>query len=182
VVTRRLAKPRPVQGEAGSDEVARRGTGYAARAAGQPAAERDGHPRQNPAYRPATEKALVTGLFLWTDRWRLVRLAPRRPDCRLRGTPARSSGVASGPCGYESHQRQTARLGSATEFSVRRDDRGSLAAKPIPGGPHVQGCRVKGHLSSHCTFYKSPTLLNSLTLGTVRPGTPLRPTRAGLDQ
>src|SRR5436190_15012698 len=26
----------------------------------------DGHPRQNPAYRPATEKALVTGLFLWT--------------------------------------------------------------------------------------------------------------------
>jgi hypothetical protein len=24
----------------------------------------DGHPRQNPAYRPATEKALVTGLFL----------------------------------------------------------------------------------------------------------------------
>src|SRR5439155_19691532 len=30
------------------------------------AAKRDGHPRQNPAYRPATEKALVTGLFLWT--------------------------------------------------------------------------------------------------------------------
>src|SRR3954466_7103883 len=26
----------------------------------------DGHPRQNPAYRPATEKALATGLFLWT--------------------------------------------------------------------------------------------------------------------
>src|SRR5256885_11514040 len=26
----------------------------------------DGHPRQNPAYRPATEKALETGLFLWT--------------------------------------------------------------------------------------------------------------------
>ena len=26
----------------------------------------DGHPRQNPAYRPATEKALVTGLFLWS--------------------------------------------------------------------------------------------------------------------
>jgi hypothetical protein len=24
----------------------------------------DGHPRQNPAYRPATEKALETGLFL----------------------------------------------------------------------------------------------------------------------
>ena len=30
------------------------------------AAKRDGHPRQNPAYRPATEKALETGLFLWT--------------------------------------------------------------------------------------------------------------------
>jgi len=28
------------------------------------AAKRDGHPRQNPAYRPATEKALETGLFL----------------------------------------------------------------------------------------------------------------------
>ncbi len=26
----------------------------------------DGHPRQNPAYRPATEKALETGLFLST--------------------------------------------------------------------------------------------------------------------
>ena len=26
----------------------------------------DGHPRQNPAYRPATEKALETGLFLWS--------------------------------------------------------------------------------------------------------------------
>src|SRR4029077_11448044 len=38
VATRRLAKPRPVQGEAGSDDAARRGTGYAARASGQPAA------------------------------------------------------------------------------------------------------------------------------------------------
>ena len=63
MATRRLAKPRPVQGEAGSDDAARRGTGYAARAAGQPVAERDGHPRQNPAYRPATEKALVTRAF-----------------------------------------------------------------------------------------------------------------------
>src|SRR5436305_825887 len=27
----------------------------------------DGHPRQNPAYRPATEKAPATGLFLWGD-------------------------------------------------------------------------------------------------------------------
>ncbi len=64
MVTRRLAKPRPVQGEAGSDDAARRGTGYTARADAQAAAQRDGHPRQNPAYRPATEKALVTGLFL----------------------------------------------------------------------------------------------------------------------
>ena len=38
VATRRLAKPRPVQGEAGSDDAARRGTGYAARALGQPGA------------------------------------------------------------------------------------------------------------------------------------------------
>jgi hypothetical protein len=35
VVTRRLAKPRPVQGEAGSDDAARRGTGYTARAVAQ---------------------------------------------------------------------------------------------------------------------------------------------------
>jgi hypothetical protein len=30
----------------------------------------DGHPRQNPAYRPATEKAPETGLFLSLDRTR----------------------------------------------------------------------------------------------------------------
>ena len=63
VVTRRLAKPRPVQREAGSDDAARRGTGYAARAAGQPAAQRDGHSRQNPAYRPANEKPRSVGAF-----------------------------------------------------------------------------------------------------------------------
>ena len=54
--TRRLAKPRPVQGEQGPP----RGCPPRARVA----AKRDGHPRQNPAYRPATEKALETGLFL----------------------------------------------------------------------------------------------------------------------
>src|SRR5580692_3497843 len=58
VATRRLAKPRPVQGEQGP----LRGCPPRARVA----AERDGHSRQNPAYRPATEKALETGLFLWT--------------------------------------------------------------------------------------------------------------------
>ena len=56
--TRRLAKPRPVQGEQGPP----RGCPPRARVA----AKRDGHPRQNPAYRPATGKALETGLFLWT--------------------------------------------------------------------------------------------------------------------
>ena len=54
--TRRLAKPRPVQGEQGP----LRGCPPRARVA----AKRDGHPRQNPAYRPATEKALETGLSL----------------------------------------------------------------------------------------------------------------------
>src|SRR3954467_13565195 len=54
--TRRLAKPRPVQGEQGPP----RGCPPRARVA----AEKDGHPRQNPAYRPATGKALETGLFL----------------------------------------------------------------------------------------------------------------------
>ena len=57
VVTRRLAKPRPVQDEADPADAARRGIGYVARAAGQPAAQMDGRPRQNPAYRPATERA-----------------------------------------------------------------------------------------------------------------------------
>ena len=54
--TRRLAKPRPVQGEQGPP----RGCPPRARVA----AKRDGHPRQNPAYRPAKGKALETGLFL----------------------------------------------------------------------------------------------------------------------
>ena len=56
--TRRLAKPRPVQGEQGPT----RGCPPRARVA----AKRDGHPRQNPAYRPAKGKASETGLFLWT--------------------------------------------------------------------------------------------------------------------
>jgi hypothetical protein len=58
VATRRLAKPRPVQGK------------QVPPVGGPPrdrvAAQRDGHQKQNPAYRPATEKALETGLFLWT--------------------------------------------------------------------------------------------------------------------
>ena len=53
--TRRLAKPRPVQGEQGPP----RGCPPRARVA----AKRDGHPRQNPAYRPAKEKALANGAF-----------------------------------------------------------------------------------------------------------------------
>src|SRR5207302_958578 len=43
------------------------------------AAEIDGHPRQNPAYRPATEKALETGLFLWP---RFVGNSSRFPAAR----------------------------------------------------------------------------------------------------
>ena len=73
-MTRRLAKPRPVQGEAGSDDAARRGTGYTARAVAQAPAKRDGHPRQNPAYRPATEKALATGLFLFNVKGCITRV------------------------------------------------------------------------------------------------------------
>jgi hypothetical protein len=38
VVTQRLAKPRPVQGETGSADAARRGAGYTARAIGEPMA------------------------------------------------------------------------------------------------------------------------------------------------
>jgi integrase len=50
----------------------------------------DGHPRQNPAYRPATEKALVTGLFLWTRFAGDSSGSPRGGlDCGLRGTARR---------------------------------------------------------------------------------------------
>ena len=45
---------------------------------------------KNPAYRPATEKALETGLFLWLlFHRRLVRLAPWRARRRFRGTARR---------------------------------------------------------------------------------------------
>jgi hypothetical protein len=56
----------------------------------------DGHPRQNPAYRSATEKALVTGLFLWTRFAGDSSGAARGGlDCGLRGNrSARSPGVA----------------------------------------------------------------------------------------
>ena len=84
--TRRLAKPRPVQGEQGPP----RGCPPRARVA----AERDGHPRQNPAYRPATEKALETGLSL------SVRTPPRSavtPTCaRLSFLPWQAGTSASG--------------------------------------------------------------------------------------
>src|SRR5207247_9299901 len=67
VATRRLAKPRPVQDE----QAPLRGGPPRSRVA----AQKDGHPRQNPAYRPATEKALETGLFLLALIYRgLVRL------------------------------------------------------------------------------------------------------------
>src|SRR5262245_61554367 len=51
----------------------------------------DGHPRQNPAYRPATEKALETGLFLC-------------PDYRDRSYTRTST--PSGPTGFASVRRQ----------------------------------------------------------------------------
>jgi hypothetical protein len=53
----------------------------------------DGHPRQNPAYRPATERALVTGLFLWTRFARLVRLARGGPTAVSVNRPERSPGA-----------------------------------------------------------------------------------------
>jgi len=56
VATRRLAKPHPVQGEQGPS----RGCPPRARVA----AKRDGHPRQNPAYRPANEKPRLRGFSI----------------------------------------------------------------------------------------------------------------------
>src|SRR5262249_61751142 len=79
--TRRLANPRPVQGEQGPP----RGCPPRARVA----AKRDDHPRQNPAYRPATGKALETGLFLWVPtRLRLVGSAPAVDGRAVRHEPS----------------------------------------------------------------------------------------------
>src|SRR5213079_833663 len=65
----------------------------------------DGHPRQNPAYRPATEKALETGLFLWTRFAGDSSGSPPAAGLTLRSPwnrPARSPGVAWRGCaGYE---------------------------------------------------------------------------------
>src|SRR5918996_1335853 len=58
----------------------------------------DGHPRQNPAYRPATEKASETGLFLL---WRVARNSSRFRS----GSPSAvsleplSAGARRSPCG-----------------------------------------------------------------------------------
>ena len=89
----------------------------------------DGHPRQNPAYRPATEKALETGLFLWT------RFAgdssgspPGRADCGLRGTARRGRPAwPQGPCRQRAAPRSKAnRRGSRV--------RGRVAAGLEPAG------------------------------------------------
>src|SRR4051794_11735029 len=77
----------------------------------------DGHPRQNPAYRPAKGKALETGLFLWDPiRRRLVRLTPRRADCGLRGTARRGRPAwPRGPCRYEPLREREANRRAAAE-------------------------------------------------------------------
>src|SRR5581483_1170890 len=49
----------------GPVDVTRRGAGYAARADRATGGLERWSPRQNPAYRPATEKAPGTGLFPW---------------------------------------------------------------------------------------------------------------------
>jgi hypothetical protein len=54
-----LSKPR----------AARRGAGSAA--------QKDGHPRQNSAYRPATEKTLEAGLFLLIAKQEIIQLLRR---------------------------------------------------------------------------------------------------------
>ena len=85
MATRRLAKPRPVQGRQAPFETARLGAGYAAKM--------DGHPRQNPAYRPAKGKSLGDGAFSMDprdsdtfDRCGSSSTQRRRPGLRGRST------------------------------------------------------------------------------------------------
>src|SRR5687768_9083184 len=113
----------------------------------------DGHPRQNPAYRPATEKALVTGLFLWTRFAGDSSGSPRDGrDCGLRGTaravarrglvdcagcePLRTGdGTRTPTPSLPASQRQSFRSSSQTGALTRLRHAPSwlIVATPIPG-------------------------------------------------
>jgi hypothetical protein len=94
----------------------------------------DGHPRQNPAYRPATEKALVTGLFL------CLRFAGDSSgshrggrDCGLRGTAR---------CGRPAWPLRLCRLRVAPRVdSTRKTARGvaTIVASDTPQSRGISG-------------------------------------------
>src|SRR5207237_2844498 len=109
VATRRLAKPRPVQGK------------QAPPSGGPPrdrvAAKRDGHPRQNPAYRPAKGKPCNCRVFPFPGR-ELIRSLAMHHD------PPNALLLAV----LEVHGHEQARLAC-----VRQDlDEGALVAAECP--------------------------------------------------
>lgn len=95
----------------------------------------DGHPRQNPAYRPATEKALETGLFLWLPiRRRLVRLAPwrarrRSPWNRSARSPG-ELGKAGCRIGWQCKWFESAKLTTSRRTQVGDSFKKAKAAFP----------------------------------------------------
>jgi hypothetical protein len=121
-----------VQGEQAPPEVARRGAGCAARAAEKSAAQMDGHPRQNPAYRPATEKALATGLFLWT---RFAGDSSGSPGGGLTAVSLEQLGAVArltlaGRAGYEPLRESDASTLRATELQPTAKDDSQAAVDP----------------------------------------------------
>ena len=111
----------------------------------------DGHPRQNPAYRPATEKALVTGLFLRTRFAGDSSGSSRgRRDCGLRGTARR--GRPAWPLRL-CRLRAAPRSRQYTEGgSMRRHDHGVRHSRVAR---HRRQCRI-GVLLIHVARYAAP--------------------------
>ena len=68
MVTRRLPNPVRCKANRLRYQAARRGAGCAARASGQPEAQMDGHPRQNPAYGLLRENPAMCRVFLFWGR------------------------------------------------------------------------------------------------------------------
>jgi len=96
-------------------------------------AERDGHPRQNPAYRPATEKASEAGLFLW------ARFAGSRAPVAARAPIARTANAIddlltwSEPLGRDLFEE-----GTIVDYLAAHEER---AHNPRRQGTTVASCR-----------------------------------------
>jgi hypothetical protein len=109
--------------------VARRGTGCAA--------QRDGHPRQNPAYRPATEKPCFAGLFYLVIRIRASPMHHTRPG------EARDSrcGLTAIPLSMRNAARDLAERGRSDSCLLRGERPVADASWPAAVTP-TRACHV----------------------------------------